>query len=107
GNIGLKQPPERESQERMPRKRVRKIYLDYLQNGRGKTMATPYSLRVKKGAPVSTPVSWSQFQDLSSLQELNIHTVPEMLEETAAQWKDLYRRRIKLETLVTKIENAG
>ena len=107
GKIWLEQLPDLGSLERMPKKRVRKIYLDYLQNGRGKTMATPYSLRVKKGAPVSTPVSWSQFQNLSSLQELNIHTVPEILEETAAQWKDLYRRRIKLETLVTKIENAG
>ncbi len=107
GKLWLEQLPDLGSLERMPKKRVKKIYLDYLQNGRGKTMATPYSLRVKKGAPVSTPVSWSQFQDLSSLQELNIHTVPEMLEETAAQWKDLYRRRIKLETLVTKIENAG
>lgn len=107
GKLWLEQLPDLGSLERMPKKRVKKIYLDYLQNGRGKTMATPYSLRVKKGAPVSTPVSWSQFQDLSSLQELNIHTVPEMLEETAAQWKDLYRRRLKLETLVTKIENAG
>jgi len=37
-----------------------KVYLDYLQNGHGKTLAAPYTARPQPGAPVSTPLRWSE-----------------------------------------------
>lgn len=37
----------------------RGVYLDYRQNGEGKTLAAPYSLRPTKEATISTPISWS------------------------------------------------
>ena len=47
--------------ERNLRKRSQKeIYLDYLQNSRGQTIASVYSLRPKTGATVSTPLLWDE-----------------------------------------------
>jgi len=40
--------------------RGRKVYVDYLQNGRGKLIAAPLSVRPRPGAPVSMPLSWRQ-----------------------------------------------
>lgn len=37
-----------------------KVYVDYGQNGRGKLIAAPFSVRPRGGAPVSTPLRWSQ-----------------------------------------------
>ncbi|MFT3917464.1 MAG: hypothetical protein QM704_26275 [Anaeromyxobacteraceae bacterium] len=37
-----------------------KVYLDFLQNGHGKTIAAPYTVRPRPGAPVSTPLKWSE-----------------------------------------------
>jgi bifunctional non-homologous end joining protein LigD len=37
-----------------------KVYVDYLQNGRGKLIAAPFSVRPRGGAPVSMPLRWSQ-----------------------------------------------
>lgn len=37
-----------------------RLYVDALQNGRGKTVVAPYSLRAVDGAPVSTPLAWSE-----------------------------------------------
>ena len=37
-----------------------KVYVDYLQNGRGKLIASPFSVRPRPGAPVSMPLAWSQ-----------------------------------------------
>jgi bifunctional non-homologous end joining protein LigD len=37
-----------------------RVYLDYLQNGQGKTIAAPYAVRPRPGAPVSTPLRWSE-----------------------------------------------
>jgi bifunctional non-homologous end joining protein LigD len=37
-----------------------RVYLDALQNGRGKTIAAPYCVRPRDGAPVSTPLRWTE-----------------------------------------------
>ena len=39
------------------------VYLDYLQNIRGKTVAGAYAARARKGAPVSTPLDWAELTD--------------------------------------------
>lgn len=48
--------------ERVINNREGKIYLDYLQNVRGKTLAAPYSPRPIPGAPVSMPLEWSEVE---------------------------------------------
>jgi len=40
--------------------RGEKVYVDYLQNGRGKLIASPFSVRPRAGAPVSMPLEWKQ-----------------------------------------------
>jgi len=45
---------------RQVERREGKVYVDYLQNGRGKTIVTPYSVRPLPGAPVSAPLVWSE-----------------------------------------------
>ena len=52
--------PELSTLERRVALRGKKIYLDYLQNARGKTLVSPYSPRPLSGAPVSTPLQWSE-----------------------------------------------
>jgi bifunctional non-homologous end joining protein LigD len=45
---------------RSPSARQGRVYLDYLQNGQGKTLAAPYSVRPYPGATVSTPFKWTE-----------------------------------------------
>lgn len=52
--------PRNTSLERSPVKRRNKIYLDYMQNRRAQTLACAYCLRPRDGAPVSTPLKWSE-----------------------------------------------
>lgn len=96
--------PKFTSLARMPDKRKNKIYLDYLQNGRSKTMAAPYSLRVREGVPVSLPITWEELSKLKSIRDYHINNVPELLENRDDPWKGLYRHRLKLETIVEAIE---
>jgi bifunctional non-homologous end joining protein LigD len=46
--------------ERMKDKRGGKLYVDYGQNGEGRTIVSPYTIRARDGAVVSTPIEWSE-----------------------------------------------
>jgi bifunctional non-homologous end joining protein LigD len=84
-----KEMPELTSLERSPKNRQGKIYLDYLQNRRGQTMAAPYSLRPQRGAPVSTPLRWEEVTDKLSPADFHLKNLPARLEKVGDLWQDV------------------
>jgi DNA primase len=52
-----------------------RIFVDYNQNARDRTIASAYSLRPIAGAPVSTPVTWEELPDVDP-RAFTLHTVP-------------------------------
>ena len=73
--------PELTTMERNLKKRKGKIYLDFLQNRKGQTLAAPYCARPKPGATVSTPLEWSEVNAGLDMHEFTIKTVPERIEK--------------------------
>jgi DNA ligase D len=61
--------------------RGERIFVDFNQNNRDRTIASAYSLRPRPGAPVSTPVTWAELASLKDPRELNLFTVPERLQD--------------------------
>jgi DNA ligase D-like protein (predicted polymerase) len=59
--------------------RGERVFIDFNQNARDRTIASAYSLRPKPGAPVSCPVTWDELEALQDPFELNLFTVPERL----------------------------
>lgn len=59
--------------------RGERIFVDFNQNARDRTIAGAYSLRPKPGAPVSTPVEWDELPEIGDPRTLNLFTVPERL----------------------------
>jgi bifunctional non-homologous end joining protein LigD len=60
-----------------------KVYVDFLQNGFGKTIVAPFSVRPRPGAPVSTPLAWREVNARLEPQRLNIDTVPQRFRRRA------------------------
>jgi DNA ligase D-like protein (predicted polymerase) len=56
-----------------------RIFVDFNQNNRDRTIASAYSLRPLPGAPVSTPLTWAELAELDDPRTLNLFTVPERL----------------------------
>ncbi|HYF74393.1 MAG TPA: DNA primase small subunit domain-containing protein, partial [Nocardioides sp.] len=57
--------------------RGERIFVDFNQNNRDRTIASAYSLRPLPGAPVSTPVTWEELAGVTDPREFNLFTVPD------------------------------
>lgn len=71
--------PDLTTLERMISKRGDRIYLDFLQNRYGQTLAAPYCVRPKPGAPVSAPIEWYEITDQLEILDFNITNMFERL----------------------------
>jgi bifunctional non-homologous end joining protein LigD len=78
--------PAATSLVRSPSERRRKVYLDYLQNRRGQTMASPYSVRPMPGAPVSTPVLWREVKKGLDPSRFTIKTIRRRIDRLGDLW---------------------
>ncbi len=79
--------PAISSLERVPQKRKGRVYLDYLQNSKGKTMAAPYSIRPRNGAPVSAPLLWEEINYQLAPDRFTIYSIFNRIKSHGDIWK--------------------
>ncbi len=76
--------------ERMVRRRPKgTVYVDYLQNILGKTLATAYSARASDYAGVSTPLTWDEVADGIDPRDFTIRSAPQRFREVGDLWAPL------------------
>jgi bifunctional non-homologous end joining protein LigD len=57
------------------------VYVDYLQNAKGKSIAAPYSVRARPGATVSAPLEWKEVRKGLAPQEFTLKDMPARLRD--------------------------
>jgi len=62
------------------------VYVDFLQNIRGKTVAGVYSVRAQPRPTVSTPLWWEEVNKSITPQDFTIDTVPERIRLLGDLW---------------------
>ena len=95
-----KRNPKLTSVVRTPSKRKGKIYLDFMQNRAGQTMAAPYSLRPVKGATVSTPLDWDEVNHKLNPSKFTIKSAPKRFEEVGDLWKPVLGKGISMDEVL-------
>ncbi len=95
--------PKITSLERSPSMRKKKVYLDYLQNSRGQTLAAPYSVRPKPGATVSAPLLWKEVKKGLSPKDFNIVNIFKRLGKTGDVFKGVLGKGIDIEKCLKKL----
>jgi bifunctional non-homologous end joining protein LigD len=78
------QLPEIATLTRQPTRREGRVYVDYVQNGHGRLLVAPFSVRPLPGAPVSTPLEWNEVDAQLDIRRHTIRTVPPRLERLGA-----------------------
>ena len=96
--------PQFATLERSVNKRGKgKVYVDCLQNGRGKTLASVYSLRPRPHAPVSTPVAWTELQKAVDPTRFNIATTVERIKRVGDLFKPVLHKRQDIAPLLSAL----
>lgn len=95
-HLTVEQLPQLCTTERSLNKRNGKLYVDFLQNRRGQTLACAYSLRPKAGATVSTPLQWEEVQPGLHPSQFTMFTILERVEKVGDLFKPVLGKGIDL-----------
>lgn len=85
--------PKLATVERSLAARGRRVYVDYLQNVRGKTLAAAYSVRASAFAGVSTPLTWDEIDAGVSPQDFTLGTFAARLASAGDPWAGLRKAK--------------
>jgi bifunctional non-homologous end joining protein LigD len=88
--------PEITSIERIVKNRKGKLYVDFLQNRPGATLAAPYSARPKPGATVSMPLHWDEVKKGLKLKDFTIKNSMERIKREGDIFKPVLTKGIDL-----------
>lgn len=99
--------PSTTSIERMTSKRKDRVYIDFLQNRRGQTIAAPYSVRPRPEATVSTPLRWEEVNHQLTPQMFTINNIEKRLEKTGDIWSPVLGPGISLRTALKLLERLS
>jgi bifunctional non-homologous end joining protein LigD len=102
-----KREPKLTSLERNPEKRRHRIYLDFLQNREGQTLAAPYSVRPTEAASVSMPLRWDEVKKGLDPMDFTIKNAPARLKRTGDLWKPVMGKGLDLAKVLKKIESSS
>ncbi|UBZ08680.1 DNA ligase D [Salegentibacter mishustinae] len=98
--------PKITSMDRAKKKRKDKIYLDYLQNRRGQTLASAYCVRPKPGAPVSAPLEWKEVKSGLKILDFNIKNMSQRIQEKGDLFKKVLGKGIDMEQAMQSLESS-
>jgi bifunctional non-homologous end joining protein LigD len=85
-------------QRSLAKRQKQQVYVDAMQNARGKTIAAPYSVRARPGATVSMPLTWKQIEKGVKISDFTILNVPGLVKKNDDAWAEFFAsaRTLKL-----------
>jgi bifunctional non-homologous end joining protein LigD len=101
GRMLSRRAPDKISMEWSSSNRKGKVFFDYNQNAKGKTLASIFSVRPTVSASVSMPVKWRQ---LSSIQpsDFTLINVPDILSVNGDAWSSIYQNKQDLLKMIQR-----
>src|SRR6266850_683231 len=81
------------------KRKTNQVYVDWMQNARGKSLAAIFTARAKPKATVSMPLTWKQIEQGVKISEFTVKNVPALLKKNGNPWASFFEERqaLKLE----------
>ena len=90
GEVTARVPRIATIQRSLAKRQKQQVYVDAMQNARGKTIAAAFSARAKPGASVSMPLTWKQIEKGVKISDFTIQNVPKLVGKNNA-WEDFFK----------------
>ncbi len=87
-------------------KRKNKIYVDFLQNSKGQTIASAYGVRPRPGATVSTPLLWKEVNHKLDPADFTIFNIEKRLKKVGDLWKGILGKGINLNKVLKEMKRC-
>lgn len=102
--LGVEAMPDLATLARPIRAREGKVYIDFGQNGHGRTIVAPFSVRPLPGAPASCPLLWEMVTARLDPRRFTIETVPAQMEKTGDPLAPILAGSVDMATAIARIE---
>jgi DNA ligase D len=83
-------------QRSLAKRQKQQVYVDAMQNARGKTIAAAFSARARPGASVSMPLTWKQIEKGVKISDFTIENVPALVKKNGDAWQDFSASAVQL-----------
>jgi bifunctional non-homologous end joining protein LigD len=83
-------------QRSLAKRGKQQVYVDAMQNARGKTIAAAFSARAKPGATVSMPLTWKQIEKGVKISDFTIENVSVLVNKSSNAWTDFFASQTKI-----------
>jgi bifunctional non-homologous end joining protein LigD len=101
-NVAERVPKIATVERTVRKRRAGTVYVDYLQNIRGKTVAGVYSVRAQPAPTVSTPLTWREVTSRLDPGRFTVDTVPRRMSRTGDLWAKGMRRPNSLDRAMSR-----
>ncbi|PYS57988.1 MAG: DNA polymerase LigD [Acidobacteria bacterium] len=89
-------------QRSLAKRQKQQVYVDAMQNARGKSIAAAYTARAKPGATVSMPLTWKQIEKGVKISDFTIKNVPGLIKKNRDAWATFFESRQELSFKIEK-----
>lgn len=96
GEIARRAPKIATVERTIAKRKRDQVYVDWMQNARGKSLAAVFTARAKPQATVSMPLTWKQIEQGVRISDFTVKNVPALLKKNGDAWSDFFYQRQKL-----------
>ncbi|WP_100397948.1 DNA ligase D [Bacillus sp. FJAT-44742] len=104
----VKQSPELFTIERLKKNRGNKLYVDYIQHRKGKTIIAPYSLRGNQSALVAAPLFWEEVEEGLDVESFTMEKVIQRIKRQGCPFSHFFEtNNSSLKKIITDLKSTG
>jgi bifunctional non-homologous end joining protein LigD len=93
GEVARRAPKIATVERTIAKRKSTQVYVDWMQNARGKSLASVFTARAKPGATVSMPLTWKQISQGVKIADFTITNAPDLLKKKGDTWADFFAAR--------------
>ena len=99
GEVAQRAPKIATVERTIAKRKKDQVYVDWMQNARGKSLASVFTARAKPKATVSMPLTWKQIEQGVKISDFTVKNVPTLLKKNGDAWAEFFdaAQKLKLE----------